>query len=130
LKNMAEKLPGGYSPNSLKPGLASNVIHKSAISNNALAVDHREVFNHKSLLLATTGVNRSNERACLDDEAIRNLPIETIRSSNSDHSRCPKPKVDNGHETGLEKVEEDEPGVYLTLLSLPNGTKYLERVRF
>jgi len=38
--------------------------------------------------------------------------------------------VGNGHEVETEWVEQDEPGVYITLMSLPDGTKELKRVRF
>ncbi|XP_057862220.2 PH, RCC1 and FYVE domains-containing protein 1 isoform X2 [Cryptomeria japonica] len=130
LKDMAEKLPGEYVNNGLSPTLASNLILKSAISNIALAVDHQEVLNHISILPPTTGVNRSNEKVCLDNEVNRILPLETTRSSDYNYSGLPKREVDNGHEAEIEKVEEDETGVYLTLLSLPDGTKYLKRVRF
>eukprot|EP01018_Ginkgo_biloba_P033533 Gb_19588 [translate_table: standard] len=38
--------------------------------------------------------------------------------------------VENGHEVKREWVEQDGPGVYITLMSLPDGTKDLKRVRF
>lgn len=38
--------------------------------------------------------------------------------------------VGNGHEVEREWDEQDEPGVYITLVSLLDGTKELKRVRF
>lgn len=38
--------------------------------------------------------------------------------------------TDNGREPETEWVEQDEPGVYITLTALPGGGKDLKRVRF
>lgn len=38
--------------------------------------------------------------------------------------------IDNGREPETEWVEQDEPGVYITLTALPGGGKDLKRVRF
>ena len=38
--------------------------------------------------------------------------------------------IENGREPEAEWVEQDEPGVYITLTALPGGGKDLKRVRF
>lgn len=38
--------------------------------------------------------------------------------------------AENGHEVGMEWIEQDEQGVYITFVSLSEGGRYLKRVRF
>lgn len=69
------------------------------------------------------------------------MEVQGIRSSSGEESVSLTPQdmenfnnmsisVGNGHEVETEWVEQDEPGVYITLLSLSDGTKELKRVRF
>ncbi|PSR97924.1 Protein Brevis radix-like [Actinidia chinensis var. chinensis] len=53
---------------------------------------------------------------------------ETIHLPSSESSsRSPKPPKNEGQR---EVIEQFEPGVYVTLVQLPNGTKIFKRVRF
>ncbi|PSS18092.1 Protein Brevis radix-like [Actinidia chinensis var. chinensis] len=52
----------------------------------------------------------------------------TSSSRGVDHSG--KLSVSNASDTETEWVEQDEPGVYITIRSLPGGTRELRRVRF
>ncbi|CAN8316450.1 unnamed protein product [Cochlearia groenlandica] len=55
-------------------------------------------------------------------------PMEPSRTTTS--SRDDPPSVSNASEMQGEWVEEDEPGVYITIRQLPDGTRELRRVRF
>lgn len=54
-------------------------------------------------------------------------------NESSDNSTPPPPPLSNGAKTQVQKTErtlQDEPGVYITLVSLSNGFNELRRVRF
>lgn len=55
----------------------------------------------------------------------------SIRSSSSrDADRSEDLSISNASDPDAEWVEEDEPGVYITLKALPSGKRELRRVRF
>eukprot|EP00249_Psilotum_nudum_P024106 c29094_g1_i1 orf=1085-4444(-) len=56
--------------------------------------------------------------------------INSIQAEDASSSMTNSVVTENGHEPGMEWVEQDEPGVYLTLTSLPGGGQDLKRVRF
>ncbi|KAB1227972.1 Ultraviolet-B receptor UVR8 [Morella rubra] len=103
LKDMAERLPLGAARNTKSPSLSS--LGSSPASN--------EVSN--------AAIERMNGQATLQEQ-----------DSNASNSQL----LSNGLSTNSESrvdtewVEQDEPGVYITLTSLPGGVKDLKRVRF
>eukprot|EP00250_Pteridium_aquilinum_P019086 c24287_g1_i1 orf=626-3934(+) len=52
-----------------------------------------------------------------------------LHGENGSRNTNVKPN-ENGHEVGVEWVEQDEQGVYITFVSLPDGGRDLKRVRF
>ncbi|MCO5581816.1 hypothetical protein L7F22_035705 [Adiantum nelumboides] len=52
-----------------------------------------------------------------------------LRSEDGPRTTNIKP-TQNGHQLGVEWVEQDEQGVYITFVSLPDGCRDLKRVRF
>lgn len=55
----------------------------------------------------------------------------SIRTSSSrEADRSGELSVSNASDLETEWVEQDEPGVYITIRSLPGGTRELRRVRF
>ncbi|GAB4831743.1 hypothetical protein Ancab_005755 [Ancistrocladus abbreviatus] len=63
--------------------------------------------------------------------ALSNDPSSHPRTGHWEASPRNKSRMANGDANhGSEWVEQDEPGVYITLMSLPGGVKDLKRVRF
>ncbi|KAM7257966.1 hypothetical protein ACFE04_013707 [Oxalis oulophora] len=59
------------------------------------------------------------------------MDASTIRSSSSrDADRSGELSISNASDLETEWVEQDEPGVYITIRSLPGGKRELRRVRF
>ena len=59
------------------------------------------------------------------------MDASTIRSSSSrDADRSGELSVSNASDLESEWVEQDEPGVYITIRALPGGKRELRRVRF
>lgn len=54
--------------------------------------------------------------------------VRTSSSSEEDHSD--ELSISNASDMETEWVEQDEPGVYITIRALPGGTRELRRVRF
>lgn len=55
----------------------------------------------------------------------------SIRTSTSrDADRSGELSISNASDLETEWVEQDEPGVYITIQALPNGRRELKRVRF
>ncbi|XP_073015606.1 protein Brevis radix-like 4 [Primulina eburnea] len=61
---------------------------------------------------------------------ISSIDASTRTSSFRDADRSGERALNNGNYLDTECVEQDEPGVYLTIRSLPDGRKELRRVRF
>lgn len=55
-------------------------------------------------------------------------PMDAARTTTS--SRDDPPSMSNASEMQAEWIEEDEPGVYITIRQLADGTRELRRVRF
>ncbi|CAN8303722.1 unnamed protein product [Cochlearia groenlandica] len=56
------------------------------------------------------------------------LPMDAARTTTS--SRDEPSSMSNASEMQAEWIEEDEPGVYITIRQLPDGTRELRRARF
>ncbi|XP_077250143.1 PH, RCC1 and FYVE domains-containing protein 1-like [Tasmannia lanceolata] len=125
LKDMAERLPVGAVRNSRPPPMASFTVGptSSDISadrlSNPTTLRESDSKGSNTILLSNGSNSNSN--------------------GNSSHNRLGHSEViarngskmidaEANHES--EWVEQDEPGVYITLTSLPDGAKDLKRVRF
>ncbi|OVA01155.1 FYVE zinc finger [Macleaya cordata] len=126
LKDMAERLPIGAMRNPKSPTLASICSTPAASDVSAATIDRLSspVTSHE-----------------LDSNGSNNLVLSngpTTSNRNSNHNRLgPSEATRNGSRTTdgelnqeAEWVEQDEPGVYITLTALPGGVKDLKRVRF
>ncbi|XP_010926966.1 PH, RCC1 and FYVE domains-containing protein 1 isoform X1 [Elaeis guineensis] len=124
LKDMAERLPIGAARNSKLPSLASFNNNPASSDISAAAVDQMsspstsshepESNGSNGLLVSNRASSISNRSKVGHSEAVRN----GSKVTNADP-----------HQES-EWVEQDEPGVYITLTSLPGGVKDLKRVRF
>ncbi|KAJ4786275.1 Regulator of chromosome condensation (RCC1) family with FYVE zinc finger domain-containing protein [Rhynchospora pubera] len=127
LKGMAERLPVGTTKNNSKlppvpPASMSSIEALTASIEGSTAAS----------LASTELSSNANGSAVLH---IQNGPSSVNhRSSKSSHSEVtPRngskmPELGSNQES--EWVEQDEPGVYITLTSLPGGARDLKRVRF
>lgn len=68
----------------------------------------------------------SNQVRLMDDSN-RSCQAQSVNEAPRPGNRA---VAENDHEQEIEWVEQDEPGVYITLTSLPGGGKDLKRVRF
>lgn len=80
----------------------------------------------RSGLASTHNVSNINvpktERSSLD---------ASVRTSSSgDEDQSDELSISNASDMETEWVEQDEPGVYITIRALPGGTRELRRVRF
>ncbi|WOK93549.1 hypothetical protein Cni_G02249 [Canna indica] len=121
LKDMAERLPVEAADNSKLPSstsfstspTSSGISVATVERLNSMLTSHEADANGSSGVLITNGpssINRNN----------LGTPVARNGSKVMD--------TDPNHET--EWVEQDEPGVYITLTSLPGGARDLKRVRF
>ncbi|XWS24993.1 hypothetical protein CRYUN_Cryun27aG0032300 [Craigia yunnanensis] len=153
LKDMAERLPPGvydtenirpaYLPNGLEPNgahypdsngeghLRSDSIGGSFLA-SPTAIDSTTINGTQSpaqLLREPTGVNGR------DDNADTRLPngsggFQAGSTSVSEAVDDNSALVANGNQVEAEWIEQYEPGVYITLVALWDGTRDLKRVRF
>ncbi|KAK1292176.1 Protein Brevis radix-like 1 [Acorus calamus] len=123
LKDMAERLPAGAVRNGKLPSLAS--FNTSPTASDASAPVDRSGSLIPSHEADSNGINRSPVSNGITSVSNKNRlghSDTTIRNGSRTADAEPN------HEA--EWVEQDEPGVYITLTSLPGGTKDLKRVRF
>lgn len=118
LKGMAEKLPGGAAKNSKLPPLPgisipSDIAYIATESLGSPSSSGDQTANGHNGLLASNGAS-----------SIRNKTGHPEVGKNG--SRLPD--AESCQEA--EWVEQDEPGVYITLTALPGGARDLKRVRF
>ncbi|XP_059633188.1 protein Brevis radix-like 4 isoform X2 [Cornus florida] len=83
--------------------------------------------NHDSSGLASTP-NLSSISGAKTETSSVEASIRTSSSREADHSG--ELSISNSSDVETEWVEQDEPGVYITIRALPGGTKELRRVRF
>lgn len=126
LKEMAERLPIGSARNSNSPPIGSlspisHDVSTVAFEQPSSPVGFREsdpIQSNSSMtcdLSSTSSNNASGHTDMMQSEV-------TARNKN----RATKAETTNVDEW----VEQDEPGVYITLVTLPGGLKDLKRVRF
>ncbi|XP_031388799.1 PH, RCC1 and FYVE domains-containing protein 1-like [Punica granatum] len=122
LKDMAERLPVGAAWNVKSPVLGSN------LASLDICYPSVERLNGQELDLNTSGSHLPSNGSI----ASSNHSSSHSRQGNSEattrNGNSKTKEGDSHNET--EWVEQDEPGVYITLTSLPGGAKDLKRVRF
>uniref|UniRef100_A0A0R0F000 FYVE-type domain-containing protein n=1 Tax=Glycine max TaxID=3847 RepID=A0A0R0F000_SOYBN len=125
LKDMAERLPVGASRNVRSPpSLASFGLNPGS---NDLTNASFDRLNIQATSPESDSTGSTNQILSNGSSTITNRSAGHIKHSQSDAiSRNGNKTKDN--ET--EWVEQDEPGVYITLTSLPGGVIDLKRVRF
>lgn len=123
LKDMAERLSVGAARNGRSPSLASFGTGPPSIDTASVSIDQmhspiaapNELDSNSSSLQVSYGANSTGHKNRLGySETMRN----GTRTGDADPNQS------------TEWVEQDEPGVYITLISLPGGVKDLKRVRF
>ncbi|KAL5799288.1 hypothetical protein ACOSQ3_032350 [Xanthoceras sorbifolium] len=127
LKDIAERLPLGAA----KSGNSPSFCHSSPTAPwdvSSAAVDqlsspmsyHEAVSNGSNNLMISNGSDISYNYTSSQTE------VSHFEASTRNKNRATKPEPTNGDEW----VEQDETGVYITLVALPGGVKDLKRVRF
>ncbi|KAG8388951.1 hypothetical protein BUALT_Bualt02G0178700 [Buddleja alternifolia] len=128
LKEMAERLPVGSSRNTKSPSftsldppsMSSDVANISIERVNGPVNSHELESNESNSLFLSNGSSTASNRSMGHS---RQAHTESIMR-NGNRTKESDSRNEN------EWVEQDEPGVYITLTSLPGGLKDLKRVRF
>ncbi|XP_009361965.2 PH, RCC1 and FYVE domains-containing protein 1-like isoform X4 [Pyrus x bretschneideri] len=121
LKEMAERLPIGTARNMdtrpLDSSSPTREVSTTAIEKTSSTLNFSEPYSIVS-----------------SSEIISDVPRATSNHTEVAHSEATARHKNRGAKAetaqGDEWVEQDEPGVYITLVSLPGGVKDLKRVRF
>lgn len=113
-------------PRNLYPGMGMGYSSSDSFEQHS---KQSHQYNESSSTLASTpknsnisGVTAKTEASSMD-ESLRSTPSR-------DADRSEEMSVSNASDMENEWVEEDEPGVYITIRALPGGRKELRRVRF
>lgn len=159
LKDMAERLPPGvYDADSMKPAYLSNGLEPNGIYTDPNGERHSRsclingsspsgvdtgmlngtqgptqspshllsnVPNHENVRLLNGSVGTSNVPEAIESKE----PVPFQDGENGIKSRNPA-LPSNGDQVEAEWIEQYEPGVYITLVALKDGTRDLKRVRF
>ncbi|KAJ7960566.1 Regulator of chromosome condensation (RCC1) family with FYVE zinc finger domain [Quillaja saponaria] len=128
LKDMAERLPVGAARNVKSPSLTSFGSNPMSSEVFNASVDHLNV----QATCQEQDVNGSNSQLLSNGSStISNRSSVHNKQSQSDLTtkNGSRTKESESH-NDTEWVEQHEPGVYITLTSLPGGVKDLKRVRF
>ncbi|EOA33285.1 hypothetical protein CARUB_v10019712mg [Capsella rubella] len=84
---------------------------------DGIGTNSKHTYNETSETLTQTS-SQTHIRSMVSHDSQNNLTSRTVANGHRKHNEKP------------ERVVQDEPGVYLTLLSLPGGGNELKRVRF
>ncbi|CAB4268476.1 unnamed protein product [Prunus armeniaca] len=125
LKEMAERLPIGTARNidtrPLDSPSPTHEVSTAAIEKTSSPLTFHEPYSVVSNSLTISDLPKSYN-------------YHTSNHTEVTHSEATARHKNRGTKTeathGVEWVEQDEPGVYITLVSLPGGVKDLKRVRF
>lgn len=126
LKEMAERLPLGTVRNSRTPVPGSPGPNPSSDVSNAMERLSSPMASHEIGLNCSSWNDISNGSSTPRNHNT-NSPGKG-QSETSSRSKHRNTEAETNY--GSEWVEQDEPGVYITLMSLPGGIKDLKRVRF
>ncbi|PRQ55378.1 putative chromatin regulator PHD family [Rosa chinensis] len=125
LKEMAERLPIGTARSSdTRPLGFSSPTHD--VSTTAIEKASSPLTFHEPHSIASNSLVVSNASRILSNHASNPTEVANSEATTRHKNRGTKAETTNGDEW----VEQDEPGVYITLVSLPTGVKDLKRVRF
>ncbi|XP_061997844.1 PH, RCC1 and FYVE domains-containing protein 1-like isoform X2 [Rosa rugosa] len=125
LKEMAERLPIGTARSSdTRPLGFSSPTHD--VSTTAIEKASSPLTFHEPHSIASNSLVVSNASRILSSLASNPTEVANSEATTRHKNRGTKAETTNGDEW----VEQDEPGVYITLVSLPTGVKDLKRVRF
>ncbi|XP_054797375.1 PH, RCC1 and FYVE domains-containing protein 1 [Prosopis cineraria] len=128
LKEMAERLPVGAARNVKSPSLAS---FSSSPGSNEVGNASVERLNIQATNLEPDLTGSNNQLLSNGSSTINNRIQGHNKQSQSDASNRNGSRTKEGESRNEnEWVEQDEPGVYITLTSLPGGVIDLKRVRF
>ncbi|KAJ3687967.1 hypothetical protein LUZ61_017131 [Rhynchospora tenuis] len=127
LKGMAERLPVGPTKNNSKlppvpPASMSSIeaLTASIEGSTAASLASSELSSNSN---GSTGLHIQNGPSSVNHRSSKSSHAEATPRNGS---KMPDP----GSNQESEWVEQDEPGVYITLTSLPGGARDLKRVRF
>lgn len=125
---MAERLPIGATRNVRSPSLASfgSDLGSNDVTNATIDQLTIQTRSQESDLTGSNDQLLSNGSSTITN---RSAGHGKHSQSNATSRNGYKTK-DNESRNETEWVEQDEPGVYITLTSLPGGVKDLKRVRF
>lgn len=152
LKDMAERLPGGayvHNRSSSLPTHTHNAVNLQSVSDAGVTAEMRGAESHGYPDTGNSDFRGADSNGTVSPSMVDGLVItsnkisiqsvqgrmvESSRLFQTENIDGPKSgtlaaaECDHGHEH--ETVEQDEPGVYITLAYLPGGEKDLKRVRF
>ncbi|XP_071706511.1 PH, RCC1 and FYVE domains-containing protein 1-like isoform X2 [Rutidosis leptorrhynchoides] len=130
LKDMAERLPVGAARNIKSPSLnsfGSNLSLSDTLANVPVEWPIGQITpNEEPDYNGSNSQSKPNANNNLNILSLghNKPPLSEATARNNSRINNGEPHVDD------EWVEQDEPGVYITFTSLPEGTKDLKRVRF
>jgi hypothetical protein len=124
---MAERLPVGAARNSNSPSFGSyspSLAHD--VSNAAIDALDSHMTSHELDSKGSNSLVSSNGSSMNNNHTLSHTELVHLEATGRSKTRTAKAEAPHGDEW----VEQDEPGVYMTLVSLPGGAKDLKRVRF
>lgn len=123
---MAVRLPVGASGDIKSPPTGSfSPSPPSDVSTAAIEHLSSPITFHEPHSNGTHSLAPSNGLSNCSSQISSHLGVEHSEATGSY-----KKRTEAEPSNGTEWVEQDEPGVYITLMSLPGGVKDLKRVRF
>lgn len=128
LKALTEKLPPEDSENEIMKSLqarAEDFLNTSTATTSENERDHRHA-THLSNQHSSDGGDTSPHS---DRPSVSSSREDETQPSSKDNSKSHGSSTSKA-ERGKEVIEQFEPGVYVTLIQLQNGTKIFRRVRF
>ncbi|XP_012456234.1 PH, RCC1 and FYVE domains-containing protein 1 isoform X1 [Gossypium raimondii] len=127
LKEMAERLPIGAARSSNSPSFFySSSTPPRDVSSAGSEQSSGPISCHEMDSNGSNSLVISNGSGTINNNL--STPTDVYHSDGTAKNRNRTTKVEPNH--GDEWVEQDEPGVYITLVALPGGIKDLKRVRF
>lgn len=139
LKDMATRLPSrAYDTDSFKLAYLPNLLETNGLRNYLANVEPNQQSDDGMSSVVSSGIQTSE----LLDDAVRNngnkldMPgpgsATSNRTKDDTESLKSRNAADffNASQAEAEWTEQYEPGVYITLIALQDGSRYLKRVRF
>lgn len=94
--------------------------------------DSLEQHSMQSRNICDSGINSTPKVSSISgaQTVISSMDASMRSSSSRDADRSGEFSISNASDLETEWVEQDEPGVYITIRALPGGKRELRRVRF